>query len=379
MKPKPLPSCRRTSLMRWTVHGHGLMGLGAGGGTFLCMETGSTSATSSDRRQLVTIETVTGVQPIPDADAIEVVTVRGWQVVTKIGEVSVGERCVYFEIDSLLPLDDPRFSFLAPRGTKEVDGRMCHRLKTARLRGVYSQGLVLAAADFPELGSGGDLAERLGVLKYEPPAVLAGGDIIGTFPEHLGQRTDSERAQNLAGVWDAIVAGGPWLGTEKLDGTSMSVFRDRDGVLHVCGRNYEIGDGDNLYWNAMRAHRIDTWLEQGCGVQCEVYGEGIQKNPLGVKGVRVGIFAFLVGREPVARDRWPGEALAHAVPVLDLILPGSAEEAVAQAEHIDSVVSPGRAAEGMVWHQADGRALAELGHRATFKVVSNRYLLKHDG
>ena len=61
------------------------------GGMFLCMETDETTAmsTDTDRRQLVTIETVTDVRAIPGADAIEVVTVRGWQVVTKIGELGV--------------------------------------------------------------------------------------------------------------------------------------------------------------------------------------------------------------------------------------------------------------------------------------------------
>jgi len=336
-----------------------------------------------DGRNLVTIETVGDVFPIKGADSIEVVTVRGWRVVTKIGEFRPGDRCVYFEIDSLLPLDDARFAFLTPRGTKEVKGRAYHRLKTARLRGVYSQGLVMPVTDFTELAEYRPvgLAERLGVIKYEPPAVLSGGEIIGVFPERLGRKTDSERAQNLVEVWDEIVAGGPWVATEKIDGTSMSVFRDNAGVLHVCGRNYEIADGANLYWRTVRSYEIDALLEPGEGVQGELFGEGIQKNPLRMNGVHLAIFNFLRDGGPVGRRSWPDWTKRLAVPELPLTLPTDPDVAVAQAERVQSQFSHGRGllAEGVVWHQADGHCLDVLDGRSTFKVISNRYLVKHDG
>jgi RNA ligase (TIGR02306 family) len=105
-------------------------------------------------RKLVTLETVVEVRPIPDADAIEAIVVRGWVVVAKRGEFRVGDRCVYFEIDSALPLSDERFAFLGARGTNTtVTGTKMHVLKTARLRGVYSQGLALPTALFPELAN----------------------------------------------------------------------------------------------------------------------------------------------------------------------------------------------------------------------------------
>lgn len=315
--------------------------------------------------------------PIDGADSIEGVTVRGWRVVTRIGEFRPGDPCIYFEIDSMVPLDDSRFAFLAPRGTKEVDGRSFHRIKTARLRGVYSQGLVLPADVFPELDPlECDIAESLGVIKYEPPAVLAGGDIAGVFPEHLGRKTDSERAQNLVGVWDEILDNGPWTATEKIDGTSMSVFRDGDGVIHVCGRNYEIADGRNLYWDTVREYGIDKWLPVDTGVQCEMFGEGIQGNPLRVKGVRVAVFTFLMGEVPFGRGLWPVQALEMAVPEMGITLPSSVDEAVDQVERLDSLVSPGRPAEGVVWHQTNGLPLDVLDGRTTFKVISNRYLAK---
>src|SRR5262245_53917451 len=96
-------------------------------------------------RKLVTLEKIAALEPIPGADAIDAATVRGWTVVVKKREFQLGEDVVYFEIDSFLPLDDERFAFLEPRGSKTVEGVRGHVLKTVRLRGVYSQGLVLPA------------------------------------------------------------------------------------------------------------------------------------------------------------------------------------------------------------------------------------------
>ena len=332
-------------------------------------------------RQLVTIETVVDVRPIVDADAIEAVVVRGWTVVAKKSQFHSGERCVYIEIDAALPLRDERFAFLEPRGAKTLlDGTRAHVLKTARLRGTYSQGLVLPLALFPELAAadeGADLAAMLSVTKWEPPLPAAmGGDMIGAFPTALARKTDAERAQNLVDVWDALVEAGPWIATEKLDGTSVTVLND-DGHLRVCGRNWELADGENVYWKAAKALDCETNLLPGEVVQAEVYGEGVQGNPLRVRGRRTGVFGFFRGRTSVPREEWPDWAAGHAVPVyVDLTLPTSVEDAVVQIDGIKSLVNPDRLAEGIVWSRVSGGTMPELDGRSSFKVISNKYLLK---
>ena len=62
-------------------------------------------------RTLATVQVVNAVEPIPNADAIEKVRVRGWWVVVKKGEYRPGDTVVYCEIDSLLP-ERPEFEFL---------------------------------------------------------------------------------------------------------------------------------------------------------------------------------------------------------------------------------------------------------------------------
>ncbi|MFT4286084.1 hypothetical protein [Nocardioides sp.] len=162
----------------------------------------------ADARRLVTVETIAGIDAIPDADAIEAAHVRGWTVVVKKGQFTVGDRVVYIEVDAALPISDERFAFLAARGTKNLDGTPVHVLKTARLRGVYSQGIVFPFSDFPELAEAADgesLDARIAVTKWEPPAP-PGMAAIGPFPAFL-QKTDAERVQNLDdNTWAVIQA-----------------------------------------------------------------------------------------------------------------------------------------------------------------------------
>lgn len=321
-------------------------------------------------RALARVETIADLSPIPDADQIEAARIGGWTVVARKGEFRAGDEVIYFEIDTCLPLDDPRFAFLAPRGVKTVEGRDFHVLKTARLRGVYSQGLVMQAGDFPDLAG-----LRFG--KWEPPLPTGSGNIVGPFPSAYARSTDSERAQNLTGVWPVIAGhAGGWVATEKVDGSSVTVVADADGVLHVASRQWEIGDGDNLYWNALRA-TFGTLpaLAPGDGFQAEVVGPGVQSNRLGLPRLRVFVFNVLRNRAAIPRAEWPVWALANAVPVLDLLFPASPEQAVGQVDGLKSVVSPGRNAEGVVWHTVDGSVVPVLG-RETFKAISNRYLLK---
>jgi len=65
-------------------------------------------------RKLATIQKIIALNPIPDAEFIEVASVLGWKVVVKKGEFQIGDLCVYCEIDSVLP-DKPEFEFLKER------------------------------------------------------------------------------------------------------------------------------------------------------------------------------------------------------------------------------------------------------------------------
>lgn len=352
-------------------------------------------------RQLVTLETVADVRPIPDADAIEAISIRGWVVVAKLGEFKVGDRCVYFEIDSALPLTDERFAFLGTRGTNTtVTGSKVHVLKTARLRGVYSQGLAMPFSLFPELdlapqptgqgntddqqvtptadGTSLGLAAQLGIEKWEPPVPASlGGDVLGPFPTGLARKTDAERIQNLVEAFPKLTSRS-WIATEKIDGTSVTYLND-GGTFRVCGRNWELADGPSVYWEMSRSLKLSERMESGFVLQGEIYGEGVQGNPLKVRGRHLAVFGLFKDRTPVPMTEWPDWIRELATPrlAIDLASFESVNDLVTGVDGLKSSISPERLAEGVVFHSANGEELPELDYRGCFKVISNKYLLKH--
>lgn len=341
----------------------------------------------TETRALATVETIAEIHPIPDADAIERARVRGWDVVIKKGEFAVGDLAVYFEVDSHLDTTDPRYEFLAPRGIRtNEDGFTGHVLKTAKLRGTYSQGLVLPVGQFPELDgavAGDNVTGQLGVIKWDPPipADLA-GQLRGAFPSAF-PKTDEERIQNITAMLD--VRDVEWVATEKLDGTSMTLYveGDYDGV---AGRNWDLSyDGNHSMWRIAGEKQLHAQLRAAfpgskAAIQGELFGAGIQGNPLQVKEARFAAFTVIVDGKELPRNEWPGFVTDVAVPVYDFTYPETLDEALAQVETLKSLVSPGRAAEGVVW-RAPEAALVKVGdryERASWKAISRKYLMKAD-
>jgi len=336
-------------------------------------------------RRLATVETISAIEPIAGADAIEVAHIRGWQVVVRKGEFSAGDPVLYVEVDAALPLDDERFAFLESRGKKIFGGRKVHVLKTAKLRGIYSQGIAFPLAEFPELAAESNVDEVLGIALWEPPLPPGMANAKGNFPGFL-VKTDAERVQNLSPKqWGEIQADrAGWVATEKVDGSSLTAWRTADGVVHVASRNWELVPAPDNTWFTLVAElplQIGQWL------QGEVVGPGVQANPLQLKQVKLLVFGFgtfdaehpdLATTARLGRSAWPDWALRNAVPVYsDLNLPDTIAEAITQAETIKSLVTPGVGAEGIVWTHSDAVAPSRLG-RPVFKSISAKYLLKHD-
>jgi RNA ligase (TIGR02306 family) len=93
-------------------------------------------------RKMASIRVIDSIKPIEGADAIECAMIGGWSVVIKKGEFKVGQLAVYCEIDSWIPTE------LAPflskgKEPREFEGIKGERLKTVKLRGQLSQGLLL--------------------------------------------------------------------------------------------------------------------------------------------------------------------------------------------------------------------------------------------
>jgi RNA ligase (TIGR02306 family) len=197
-------------------------------------------------RKLAFVTRVSAVSPIPNADRIELARVAGWQCVVKKGEVSPGALAAYFEIDAVPP-DTESFAWLwQPKAAPaRVPRPAKFRIRTLRLRGTLSQGLLMPLSQLGLDGAreGDDLTAALGVTKYEPPAPSGMGDYRGPFPSVV-PKTDELRVQTAPAVLDEL-RGKAFVATVKIDGTSAT-FVVVEGELHVYGRNHSVAEGENL-------------------------------------------------------------------------------------------------------------------------------------
>ena len=239
-------------------------------------------------RQLATIQQIKSIEPIENSDFLELAHVMGWQCVVKKGGFRPGDRGVYFEVDSFLPLEE-RYAFLQKTSYRknEYMGEG-YRIKTMTMRGALSQGLFMPLSDFPEIASddiapGGDVTELLNIRKWELPEVISSGSgtLIGSKPHGI-PTTDEPRAQSNEKYID-ILTGNAYYITTKMDGTSCTIYH-KNGDCGVCGRNYEYADDDESamwkYAHKFNIHEKMKELGRNIAVQGEFCGEGIQKNRL---------------------------------------------------------------------------------------------------
>lgn len=250
-------------------------------------------------RKLATVRKITALRDIAGADKIELAIVDGWQVVIKKGSHEVGELIIYLEIDSWVP--HTLAPFLTKNGhyPKVYQGVEGQRLKTAKLRGERSQGLILPLEQAMELfdGSkhddgeelcevffeGADVTDILGILKWEQeiPACLAGIS-RGSFPAAI-PKTDQERLQNLTNKFEEYKTEHTWFVSEKMHGSSMTCYLDADNVFHVCSRNVNLKEVEgNTFWEVAHKDNIEVMMRefnmQGMAIQGELCGPGINGN-----------------------------------------------------------------------------------------------------
>lgn len=330
-------------------------------------------------RKLASVRIIKDIQPIEGADAIEVATVDGWKVVVKKDEFEINDPCVYFEVDSFLPIKE-EFEFLRKSSYRDVEGLgEGFRLRTIKLRGQVSQGLIIPIeqAGLIEYYVGMDVTEYLGVKKYEPPipAQLA-GQVRGSFPSFI-PKTDQERIQNC---YDTIDQGMFYEETMKLDGTSCTIFK-YEGELRVCSRNLELKVNEENANNSLvkmaldienRLQNVDNVAFQG-----ELMGPGIQKNREGFSEHRFFVFDVYDIKQSRYLAPWERRELVERlglehVPVLNnAARPSSYDEMMEKVTSLKSMVHP--IAEGTVW-KANSHTLG----MQSFKIISNRFLLKEE-
>lgn len=381
-------------------------------------------------RALAYIVTIDEIKPIPNYDRVEHARVGGWWIIVRKGQFNVCDKALYIETDSLVPSDDKRFDFLESKH---------YKVKTIKMCKVYSQGLLMPLSEFPELKDKEvheDVTKLLGIKYYvsednarkaktNPNAkynnmcarnkklakkkwwkwlmkrmwgrkllfVFFGSknDNPKEFPTWI-KKTDEDRIENCMYMLDDKE---PYVVTEKIDGTSTTVFLDltkRKPDFGVCSRNVRQMDmnaenfhskdaGGNVYWEMAIHYNMEDALKkiakernaERVVLQGETYGESLQANPYKIKrrdfaafnliidGVRLG---SLEARDILAKYDIP------FVPIVNnyYILPDQDmfEEFKQSADGM-SVINKKCKREGFVYRSLDGKN--------SFKNVSRKYLL----
>ncbi len=342
---------------------------------------------------MATIRKIDALRPIVGADAIECAIVGGWTCVVKKDEYTAGDLAVYCEIDSWIPHEVAPFLSRGnfPHVYNEVKGE---RLRTVKLRGQLSQGLLLPIATVENLiyidgtrfqvEEGDDVSEALGIVKYEAPipASLA-GEVKGMFPSRI-PKTDQERIQNLSTEleeWKAEKL--TWEVTEKLDGSSMTVYII-DGEVGVCSRNLDLKPNkDNSLWATAYKNEIDVKLIQSLSnlaIQGELVGNGIQGNIYKMRDQE--FYVYDIYDIDAGRYFTPAERVAYCkvwdikhVPVFktDFMLTTETVADLLQMAEAKSVMGDisGPEREGVVYKCNE--------RQVSFKAISNKFLLKGGG
>lgn len=340
-------------------------------------------------RKLASIQMIHDIAPIPDADRIELAKVLGWQCVVPKGEFHKGDLCVYFEIDSFLPIR-PEFEFLRDKCfvNSPILGEG-YRIKTMKMRGQLSQGLILPVTFFYAANSvslGYDLTGIYGVKKWEiEERATTGGTIIGELPEDV-PHTDETRIQACPSLLEAF-RGKPYYITTKMDGSSHSLSIDEDG-FHVCGHNYEYKDGSfydfvegRKYRQAMEEYIARTGIKSLC-IQGEFCAPGIQGNRLRLTRPEWYVFTVRVDGQRVGLTKTEGITALLGMPMVPVEEIGpdlSAKYPTVEAllSRAEGSYPKGGKKEGIVVRTVDPEYCPMVSGPLSMKVINNKYLLKN--
>ena len=348
----------------------------------------------SKNRKLASVQYIHDISAIEGADRIELIHVLGWQCVANKGQFQKGDLCVYFEIDSFLPVR-PEFEFLRASSYKESEilgpG---FRLKTMKFRGQISQGLVLPVFVFPEIPAdvpvGTDVTDLLAVRKWEiEERATTGGTAIGTLPSDV-PHTDETRIQDMPELLSAFKNKQYYIST-KMDGSSHSISIDADG-FHVTGHNYEYKDDDSsAFYRLVKARSYQAAMEQymkdhnisTLTIQGEFCAPGIQRNRLKLTKPEWFVFTVRIDDHRVGLMKMVEVANAIHAPTVPIEEFG--EDLTALYPTVEALLSRaegeypnGGPKEGIVIRTIEPEFCPLISGPLSMKVVSNKYLLKNE-
>ena len=238
--------------------------------------------------KLATIERIDNITNIEGADKIVLATVLGWQVIVKKDEYKNGDLCVYIPIDTQVDPTHDAFKFLA----NPIKPTEFVRIKTMKMRGEYSQGLIIPLSTLPSdtYIENQDVSNILPVYKYEKEnIILADGTTTHNekFPTDIISKTDEDNLKTAKNALKEFVDIKSYI-TLKMDGSSMTIIK-QNGKCTVCSRNLILDEGAVMYQYVNREKILER-IPDNVAIQGEFCGPKVNKNQMGLKDYKFYVF-----------------------------------------------------------------------------------------
>jgi RNA ligase (TIGR02306 family) len=345
----------------------------------------------------VEVVQIADVRPHPNADALELATVKGWQMVVRKGQHQSGDTVVYFEQGTVLPrATADRFGVTQYLSEKtDIDGNRVLVVHRVRLRGEPSFGLAVAPDD-PAWLIAHDVSAHYGATKYMPPVKTSAGDVEpddARFPAY----TDVENMRSYPHIFrdgEAVEA------SEKVHGTNSRIGFvvdevDREPVVSWMAGSRTLRrkrpDGDafatNTYWFPWSLAQVQALMQalaaaghRQAVLYGEVHGRGVQSYDYGQKGLAYRAFDLMLDGIYVDRATFEDWCARYGIPTVPLIYRGPfALEAIRAVADGASLLGGAHGREGVVVRPLVERSDPALG-RVILKYVGDAYLFgqKHD-
>src|SRR5690348_2791608 len=184
--------------------------------------TAAVAGSATDTEFTAEVVKVTQILPHPNADRLEIARFElktsgecAYEVVIQKGTAKPGDVMAYFSVDCVVPTAHPDFEFLTKR--PDGAGKTHFRLRAARLRGVFSQGLLVPAPSGLPFGSA--CADHFGVTYHRASEPEGNGGAVPSKPKP--QPFPVYGVDSLKKLPRLFDEGEPVVVTEKIHGTNF--------------------------------------------------------------------------------------------------------------------------------------------------------------
>lgn len=312
----------------------------------------------------------------PNADTLSIVKVFGYQVCVRTADWKDGDLGAYVVPDSLVPIAQAEFCFLADGKSNQV------RIKAKKLRGIISYGLLVHAP--AEAKEGDNVSEQLGVQRYESPIKLSTGGQSGLMPKETKPDIpqviyDVESLQRYPHIFELNESVHC---TEKIHGAN-SRYVWHDGKMFVGSHTSWYKEHESLvWWVVLKRHpEIEEFCRENPDhiLYGEVYG-WVQSLRYGRKSGEVDFAAFDIMHNGsfFDDDKFRDAVNAYDVGVVPYVrtCPYNFEDIFLLAEGNSLIQGADHIREGIVIKPSVERWNQEIG-RVQLKLVSATYLEKN--